>query len=114
MEQIRFAGTMAHAAVGHPTTEQIQRLHTLDYVKEVGTGNSVGVVQKYSRYGKYQFDPSLFRQDRMGRTAPPAYVDIVGTILKKKMRSWFLVECWNGWELIPHLLAWRYPHLLHR
>ena len=51
MEQIRFAGTMAHAAVGHPTTEQIKRLYTLDYVNEVGTGNSFGAVQNTEDMG---------------------------------------------------------------
>lgn len=51
MEQLRFAGTMATLLWGHPTTEQIKQLHTLDYVKEVGTGNSVGVVQNTADMG---------------------------------------------------------------
>lgn len=31
MNQIRFAGTVAHAAVGHPTASQIEQLNALDY-----------------------------------------------------------------------------------
>ena len=37
IEQTRLAGTMAHVAVGHPTTSQIEKLHTLDYVEKDGS-----------------------------------------------------------------------------
>ena len=50
MEQY-LAGTMAHAAVGHPMDSQIEQLHNLDYVKTVGTGNSVGYVENTAEMG---------------------------------------------------------------
>ena len=59
MEQIRFAGTTAHAAVGHPTAEQIKQLYALDYVKEVGTGNSVGVVKNTADMGNISSSHSV-------------------------------------------------------
>lgn len=84
MEQIRFAGTMAHAAVGHPTTEQIQRLHTLDYVKEVGTGNSVGVVQNTADMGNISLTLHYFDKTEWEELRAPAYVDIVGNYPEKE------------------------------
>lgn len=84
MEQIRFAGTMAHAAVGHPTTEQIQRLHTLDYVKEVGTGNSVGVVQNTADMGNISLTLHYFDKTEWEELRRPAYVDIVGNYPEKE------------------------------
>ena len=50
MEQY-LAGRMAHAAVGHPMDSQIEQLHNLDYVKTVGTGNSVGYVENTAEMG---------------------------------------------------------------
>ena len=84
MEQIRFAGTMAHAAVGHPTTEQIKRLHTLDYVKEVGTGNSVGVVQNTADMGNISLTLHYFDKTEWEELRAPAYVDIVGNYPEKE------------------------------
>ena len=84
MEQIRFAGTMAHAAVGHPTTEQIQRLHTLNYVKEVGTGNSVGVVQNTADMGNISLTLHYFDKTEWEELRAPAYVDIVGNYPEKE------------------------------
>ena len=84
MEQIRFAGTMAHAAVGHPTTEQIKQLHTLDYVKEVGTGNSVGVVQNTADMGNISLTLHYFDKTEWEELRAPAYVDIVGNYPEKE------------------------------
>ena len=84
MEQIRFAGTMAHAAVGHPTAEQIKRLHTLDYVKEVGTGNSVGVVQNTADMGNISLTLHYFDKTEWEELRAPAYVDIVGNYPEKE------------------------------
>ena len=84
MEQIRFAGTTTHAAVGHPTTEQIQQLHALDYVKEVGTGNSVGVVQNTAGMGNISLTLHYFDKTEWGELRAPAYVDIVGNYPEKE------------------------------
>ena len=84
MEQIRFAGTTAHAAVGHPTAEQIQQLHALDYVKEVGTGNSVGVVQNTADMGNISLTLHYFDKTEWEELRAPAYVDIVGNYPEKE------------------------------
>lgn len=84
MEQLRFAGTMAHAAVGHPTTEQIKQLHTLDYVKEDGTGNSVGVVQNTADMGNISLTLHYFDKTEWEELRAPAYVDIVGNYPEKE------------------------------
>jgi putative ABC transport system permease protein len=84
MEQLRFAGTMAHAAVGHPTPEQIKQLHTLDYVKEVGTGNSVGVVQNTADMGNISLTLHYFDKTEWEELRAPAYVDIVGNYPEKE------------------------------
>lgn len=84
MEQIRFAGTSAHAAVGHPTAEQIQQLHALDYVKEVGTGNSVGVVQDTADMGNISLTLHYFDKTEWEELRAPAYVDIVGNYPEKE------------------------------
>ena len=84
MEQLRFAGTMAHAAVGHPTTEQIKQLHTLDYVKEVGIGNSVGVVQNTADMGNISLTLHYFDKTEWEELRAPAYVDIVGNYPEKE------------------------------
>lgn len=84
MEQIRFAGTTAHAAVGHPTAEQIQQLHALDYVKEVGTGNSVGVVQNTADMGNTSLTLHYFDKTEWEELRAPAYVDITGNYPEKE------------------------------
>ena len=84
MEQIRFAGTTAHAAVGYPTAEQIKQLYTLDYVKEVGTGNSVGVVQNTADMGNISLTLHYFDKTEWEELRAPAYVDIVGNYPEKE------------------------------
>lgn len=84
MEQIRFAGTMAHAAVGHPTASQLKRLHTLDYVKAVGTGNSVGFVKNTVEMGKISLTLHYFDQTEWEKLRAPAYVDIQGNYPEKE------------------------------
>ena len=76
MEQIRFAGTMAHAAVGYPTASQLERLHALDYVKTVGTGNSVGFVKNTAEMGKISLTLHYFDKTEWEELRAPAYVDI--------------------------------------
>ena len=52
INQIRLAGTVAQAAVGHPTASQVKKLKALDYVKVVGTNNNVGFVKNMPELGK--------------------------------------------------------------
>lgn len=84
MEQIRFAGTMAHAAVGHPTASQMEQLHTLDYVKVVGTGNSVGFVKNTAEMGKISLTLHYFDKTEWEELRAPAYVDIEGNYPEKE------------------------------
>ena len=84
MEQIRFAGTMAHAAVGHPTASQMAQLHTLDYVKVVGAGNSVGVVKNTPDMGNISLTLHYFDKTEWEELRAPAYVDIEGNYPEKE------------------------------
>lgn len=78
MNQIRFAGTVAHAAVGHPTALQIEQLNALDYVKIVGTGNSVGFIKNTPEIGKISLTLHYFDKTEWEELRSPAYVDIEG------------------------------------
>lgn len=84
MEQIRLAGTMAHAAVGHPTASQIEQLHNLDYVKAVGTGNSVGYVENTTEMGNISLTLHYFDETEWEELRAPAYVDIEGSYPEKE------------------------------
>lgn len=84
MESIRFAGTRAHAAVGHPTEAQIQRLHELDYVKTVGTGNRVGVVENTAEMGKISLTLHYFDPIEWEELRAPAYVKVEGRYPEKE------------------------------
>ncbi len=84
MDQIRFAGTLAHAAVGHPTASQIEKLHTLDYVKVVGTGNNVGFVKNTPEMGKIALTLHFFDKTEWEKLHIPAYGDIEGSYPEKE------------------------------
>lgn len=84
MNQIRFAGTMAHAAVGHPTASQIEKLNALDYVKVVGTGNNVGFVKNTPEMGKISLTLHYFDKTEWEELRSPAYLDIEGNYPQKE------------------------------
>ena len=84
MEQIHLAGTTAHAAVGHPTASQIEQLHNLDYVKTVGTGNSVGYVENTAEMGNISLTLHYFDETEWEELRAPAYVDIEGSYPEKE------------------------------
>ena len=84
MEQIHLAGTMAHAAVGHPTASQIEQLHNLDYVKAVGTGNSVGYVENTAEMGNISLTLHYFDETEWEELRAPAYVDVEGNYPEKE------------------------------
>ena len=84
MEQIHLAGTMAHAAVGHPTASQIEQLHNLDYVKTVGTSNSVGYVENTAEMGNISLTLHYFDETEWEELRAPAYVDVEGSYPEKE------------------------------
>lgn len=84
MNQIRFAGTVAHAAVGHPTASQVEQLNALDYVKVVGTGNNVGFVKNTPEMGKISLTLHYFDKTEWEELRSPAYVDIQGNYPEKE------------------------------
>ena len=84
MDQIRFAGTVAHAAVGHPTAAQIEQLNALGYVKVVGTGNNVGSVKNTPEMGKISLTLHYFDKTEWEELRSPAYVDIEGNYPQKE------------------------------
>lgn len=84
MEQIHLAGTMAHAAVGHPTASQIEQLHNLDYVKAVGTGNNVGYIENTAEMGNISLTLHYFDETEWEELRAPAYVDVEGNYPEKE------------------------------
>ena len=84
MQQMRLAGTTAHAAVGHPTASQIEKLHNLDYVTVVGTGNSVGYVENTAEMGNISLTLHYFDETEWGELRTPAYVDVEGSYPEKE------------------------------
>ncbi len=79
MEHIRFAGTLGHAAVGHPTDSQIEQLKNLDYVRIVGVNNSVGFVKNTPQMGKIALSLHYFDKTEWEELRAPACTDIVGS-----------------------------------
>lgn len=79
MEQIRLAGTIAHAAVGHPTAAQLEQLRSLDYVKTVGTGNSVGFVDPAPEMGNISLTLHYFDPTEWETLRAPACVGVEGS-----------------------------------
>ncbi len=95
INQLRFTGTVAHAAIGHPTADQVEQLNKLDYVKEVGTGNSVGFVENTLQMGKISLTLYYFDKTEWEKLRFPAYVDIEGSYPQKEndiMVSRWLLE----------------------
>lgn len=95
INQIRFMGTVAHAAVGHPTASQLERLNNLDYVKVVGTNNSVGSVKNTPQMGRINLTLHYFDKTEWEELRFPAYMDIEGSYPQKEneiMVSRWLLE----------------------
>ncbi len=84
INQIRLAGTVAQAAVGHPTASQIKKLKALDYVKVVGTNNNVGFVKNTPELGKISLALHYFDKPEWEELHSPAYVDIEGNYPEKE------------------------------
>lgn len=84
MEEIRFLGTVAHAAVGHPTASQLEQLKRLDYVKVVGTGNNVGYVKNTEGMGRISLTLHYFDKTEWEKLRSPAFTDIVGSYPQKE------------------------------
>jgi len=84
MNQIRYAGTVAHAAIGHPAVSQIEMLNALDYVKIVGTGNNVGYVKNTPEMGKISLTLHYFDKTEWEELRSPAYVNIEGNYPEKE------------------------------
>lgn len=95
VNQMRFAGTVAQAAIGHPTAPQLERLNSLDYVETVGTGNNVGFVKTTPEMGRISLTLHYFNKTEWEELRTPAYVDIEGSYPQKEnemMASRWLLE----------------------
>lgn len=77
-EQVRLMGTVAHAGVSRTSAYELKQLKTLDYVKEVGTGNHVANIKATPQMGDMVL--SLFYYDKLQweKMRIPAYTNIVG------------------------------------
>ncbi len=79
VNRIRYAGTLAHAAVGHPTASQLETLKSLDYVENVGTGNNVGYVEHTHGTENLALTLHYFDRTEWEELRSPANVDTVGS-----------------------------------
>ncbi len=83
-EELRYMGTSAHAAVGHPTPEQLEKLRGLDYVRLVGTGNNVGYVKNPPGLENISLTLHYFDKTEWEKLRSPAYFDLVGSYPQKE------------------------------
>lgn len=79
MEEIRLTGTVAQAAVGHPTVSQLEKLKNLDYVQVVGTNNNVAFVKNTPQMGKISLTLHYFDKTEWKILRAPACTDITGS-----------------------------------
>lgn len=84
MQEIRLMGTVAHAAVTYPTREQIDKLKQLDYVKVVGTENSVATVKTTPQMGDMILTLHYHDKTSWDKLRAPAFTDIVGSYPQKE------------------------------
>ena len=77
-EQTRHVGSVAHAALGNPTPEQLYKAGTLDYVEKVGFGMRIGFLRETPM--TEQIDVNLIYMDeaQWKDIQSPAFTDIVG------------------------------------
>lgn len=78
MQRIRLTGSVAHATLSNPTDEQIERLKELDYVKYVGTGIGVGVVENTPKMGQIYINLCYIDDIQWKYMNMPAFSDING------------------------------------
>lgn len=84
MQEIRFSGTVAHAAVGHPTAAQLEQLKNLDYVQVVGKNNNVAFVKNTPQMGKISLTLHYFDKTEWEKLRAPACTDITGSYPQKE------------------------------
>ncbi|MBQ8623868.1 MAG: ABC transporter permease [Oscillospiraceae bacterium] len=77
-QQIRMAGSIAHAYISNPTNDQLETLQKLDYIDKVGTGIGVGRVKDRQSVGN--IDLSLVYTDttQWEDINTPAFSEITG------------------------------------
>lgn len=76
MQKIRFEGSTSHMAIMSPSTEQLEILKNLTYIKDVGLGCTIGVAEEVS-----ELSPLLiaYVDKRQWDTMfVPAFTDVVG------------------------------------
>ena len=83
-ERIRILGTAAHAAVGHPTASQLEKLGRLDYVKTVGTGCTAASVKTPPKMGGAILSLYYFDSNDWEKMRSPACTDITGSYPQKE------------------------------
>ncbi|MHB8065494.1 MAG: ABC transporter permease [Ruminiclostridium sp.] len=79
LQQLRIMGTTAHAALTHPTFEQIKKLKELDYIKDVGLQANAGDIIETLEMGNMILALHWFNQSEWENFRKPAMSDIVGT-----------------------------------
>lgn len=78
MEKIRFMGTTAQAALGHPTSSQLRQLGELDYIEIVGTNNHVANITNAPQMGTLSLALHYFDKTEWEKMRIPAYENVYG------------------------------------
>ncbi len=78
-QQISLMGTIAHAAITKPSSEQLERLKALDYVTAIGTGNFVGSVETPTELNDIRLTLFYFDETEFQYMRKPAFEDVVGS-----------------------------------
>lgn len=100
VQQIRLMGSKAHVLVTKVTENQVKKLKSLDYVKNVGLMSYVTGVKNTSKMKNmsaalYWYDKSEWEQFRIPANTLRGW----GATLKNTMKSWYLFGCLKIWVL---------------
>lgn len=77
-QQIRMAGSVAHAYISNPTKNQLETLKKLDYIDTVGTGIAVGHVDDRQSVGNIDLTLVYTDTAQWEEINTPAFSEIVG------------------------------------
>ncbi len=83
LQQLRAMGTTAHLALTYPTDRQIQKIHTLDYIKAVGLQANAADVSETPEMGSMVLSLHWYDKTEWEVLRKPTVSDIVGSYPEK-------------------------------
>jgi putative ABC transport system permease protein len=83
IQQVRIEGSASHAAFPQPSIKQLEKLKEHNYVKKIGTGNYVGIINNTKEMGNIEISMAYFDEILFQDFHVPAWKDIVGHYPRK-------------------------------